>query len=355
MMHAAVNHVLPDKADEGLTVIDGGHFTLRRSPGDSREARAGGLFYVRTLAEGPALPREVATARCFDDPALRWSVCRVSAADVDAFVRACPEEPIHLSGPTRTETETLRRALAACVAAREAGEAALLRIMVGNLGVPAELRHDVAWAMPDAYRAMIAEAGPVRWRLIRESHCRNAGGRHARERFKRLLDRNGEFGDDYPNYGYGIMRVGASTLYLIADSLLDLKGQGERAWALALTKDGTRPTCGVTLAGCLVDMMALNATRYIAFHDRRDDTRIHDKIIEGVLVAAYLEPTLARKLVCEVHTLSGGEPFESDVIDFSKLGLPGVRPAFADLVADTRRRMRKIKIEWTEDVNSTRD
>jgi hypothetical protein len=216
--------------------------------------------------------------------------------------------------------------------------------MIGDLGVPPELRASGDWALPPAYRALLARSAIETVDLLLESRCRNMGNRRAREHFKKLIDRQGRWGVDYRTDGYGVVRRddGATgSYYLVADALL--ANRLLRA-AILLTQDGTRPTCAVTLAASLLPHMDGRVSDYVAIHDEVDDPRIRAKIVDGAAVAAYLGPRSA--LTCHVVTLDHGRRRALDRVNFAGLRTRGRFGKFSSLVEKVSQKMRRLDPRW---------
>lgn len=329
----------------GALVIDGGHFTLRRMPMGDCAPYPVGLYYSEISTDAAALPFETARVPRENADGRCWAVFR--AVDLDQAVRlraAIPQEVMHLSGPSKTETGTLRKAIAVYRLARRAGRSAKLRIMIGDLGIPAELRALEQWAMPPIYRALLERNKVNAFSVLLESRCRNIGNRRARDRFKKLVDRNGRWGSDYRKDGYGVVRRddgGAGAYYLVADALIMNRLVPA---AILLTQDGTRPTCAVTLAASLLPHMKEGVTDYVAIHDEADDPRIRAKIIDGAAVAAYLGPRSA--MTCHVVTLDHGRRRAFDRINYANLRSGGRPGGFRNLLEKVSQKMRRLDPRW---------
>lgn len=329
---------LKDALDPTITqAFDGGHFTLRDRPYPSGKALEAGLFLVRLDPSSTEVsPGEARRERDVDGSCL-------VVLEAPATARlGLPKSWRILSvrrfdSPSATEIASFRLAATACAQALALKGRAELKLMIGDLCAPAALRRPIDWAVPAAYRRILAELGLDAPAVTAESEARNAGAR----RLERLVK-----GDQtYEARAFGVFQPGgpqSRLRYLVADHLID--SSDAPTPAVALTRPGGSPACATIVAGWLLDFAARGANRYIAYYDVDDDGRIFNKLFDGIFLAAQLEPDL--ELTCEVRLLSGGRERPATALALSDLRHAPRRASFEALVADASRVLRKVSPEW---------
>lgn len=328
------------------TVVEGGHFTLRQ---DAMGRDVAALrFLVRCDAGAPAMPFEFLRGSDPKDRGREWAVLLLDTPKTLKQLGVTSSSAWPLEPPSDTELATMRRAILLAREMREAGEDVEISLLIGDLLLAPGLRASTEWMLPEAYVALLDEFGmrPEEITIVKESTARSRGAHIV---LKKLTSRNGESSDNrddsrYGERGFGVARDEGHELFLFADHLLD-----ERMWpfpVIALTKgvenkragldsaeaSSSKPSCAVTLAGRLDNLMRAGVVRHISFHDTADDPQIRHKAIEGIAVAAHFG-TAEADMLCEVFTQDGLRKVQ-DEVQLSRLRAPGRRESFDALAAE---------------------
>lgn len=334
--------VLPDATVVDL-VVEGGHVTLRTLEADWG---AYDVLISQIEREAPGQPLEVVRVPCGDDPDRAYIVFQAASDEAYASVSAaCVGPVLALEAPTTTEAATFRCALEAAAEAGGRGETAVLRLLIGDLGLPPELRREMSWMVPARYRSLMRRHGVQQIMIALESRSRNAASRRIREPAKRLLADADVYSDWYAKRGGGLKRIRAgktAALYLLADVLVtrDIAPYP----AIALTGQGPHPSCASIFAAGLMALADRGARRYTGFFDFEDDPRIGAKLIEGVVIAAHFAPDA--QISCDIRVLRGGEPFDNWDLDLSELRQAGHWKTFEALLARVTDVMGGYNTDW---------
>jgi hypothetical protein len=339
----------------GLTMIEGGHFTLRLTP-IRKNCWSGYLALIDT--KHPPVRGEIKRAAREQNASQSWVL----------FVRETPDdlhdlpEAKQFDRPSTTQIGTMSRAISLMKTMKEQGQAVKLALLVGDLNLPKELRQGpAAWMVPHEYEELLAknELSVDDVEVIREAHAQNHGDEIILRKLKKWMRDREHFDERYADQGFGVVRKirdGQSEYMLFADQLLTRRKFNEPAIALTKTRfddDGkarAKPSCAVTLAGQLDLLISRGVTRYDVFHDAADDQNIRMKALHGLFVAAQFIDN--SELSWELHTLFNGAKGSTDLIQMSNLRGPGERGRFADLVDEARGRIAHLVPEFFDEVTS---
>lgn len=324
-------------------VVEGGHLTLTRTPS---LPHACDVLISQVLTDTPRHPLEVFRAPTRDDPSVSFAVFQTP--DGDPFTETppnCITPLMTFEAPSATESATLRWALDELAETSAQGRAVTLRILIGDLSLPPELRCEAEWLVPMRYRQMMAARKALRVNLALESRCRNAASRWIREKAERLLGKGDACSRWYSQQGSGLIRVETGdeiSTYLVGDMLV--QQDSARNPVIALTGYRTHPSCAAVFAAGLMNLAKQGVTHCTAFYDLEDDPSINDKLHDGVFLAAHFAPN--RDLLCRINVMRLGEPYTTSEIAFSDLRRPGRPDGFSMLVAKAVEIMRRYNTDW---------
>lgn len=324
-------------------VLEGGCITaqttdmlLNRSSDPILEHEANTAYALRTTADCPVLPGEV-TRTSEDSDGGIWITIKLAPAEtLDVDQLGVLNEFIKISySPTETQLATLQRMVDIATGLKGRFADVNIAVFYGDLNLSEPLRGNPKLFLPEPYEEALAEFDkPI---ILSEKACRNLGKRKVFEEIGKIEKRHGSR-KIYEQYGFAIMREeGIRTKYLVSDYIID--NLLDMPYAVGITKgSGGKPTCGIILAGRLVQLSRFGFTHIISNYDRNDDIRIHRKNVEGSLIAGYLLPKVdMRTILWTTHTLNNEVRHLVDNFDLTELRQPG-DGEYQDIVKKARKR-----------------
>lgn len=313
-----------------------------------------GLYFINAPVGFQLVPYEMARIRSVDEKR-NWILLRVPIDAANPFLgQRFPDPLFHLSETSETERATLRRAIAEAEALRADGWVPTLRLLVGDLLLPTELRGLGERLLPPSYCELLAEHPFEDIEIIREGKCQNTGAKRILAKLKRICvqaaapDSIAVASTAYAETGWGIARVetaGSHRMYLAADILLDRRVADQPM--ISLVREDKRPSCATTYAGCLLRFTEKNIGRLIIYCDLADDPDIQRKLTEGAVIAALIKPQA--KLDIDLVVLNQSKIYDRSRISFSDFRHPGRRPTFIAMMSEAAFRMRTCNVDFMTD------
>jgi len=265
-----------------------------------------------------------------------------------------PSPLFQLSEPSKTECDTLRRAIADAEALRARGWVPSLRLLVGDLLLPIELRGLGERLLPPSYRELLARHTFEDVEIIREGRCQNTGAKHIIGKLKRIYpqtdapDSIAAVSEGYAETGWGIARMqtaGGHRMYLAADVLLDRRVADQPM--ISLVREDKRPSCATTYAGCLLRFTEKNVGRLVIYCDLADDADIQRKLTEGAIIAALMKPEAEMEI--DLVVLNQSADYDRSRISFSDFRSRGRRASFSAMMSEAVSRMRTCNVDFMTD------
>lgn len=327
-------------------ILEGGYYTIRPATWSAPTLEGPRMFYMEVEADTPPLSFEVVRRAITKEAGRVWVVLAIpenqhfKVPDDVACSHVMTFDP-----PTSSELQSFRTAMEVAAELQANGNHVTFALLVGDLALPPELRHDIEWVLPASYREKHASANETV--LLTESRCRAVAARLIVTKARKTLKSVEETARMYVESGCSVFEDAAAedgTLYLAADVLLDRRLTAGPV--IALTKGATRPACATTIAGKLRALLRDEDTPvyHVAWYDTADDPDIRNKNLEAFVVTACFFGGL--HLDSQIVTTDHGRVTHVDHLTTADVRTRGVRSGYQDLLLATDREGRHYGIDF---------